>query len=81
MTLWSWIASVTCLLGMWLNLRRLTAAYWLFAASAVMWIAYDARIGNWPRVALNAVALAMAAQGAWKYRGSRFQTPSRGGRK
>ena len=69
----SWIASLTCLAGMWMNLRRLAAAYWLFSASALMWMAFDGRQGNWPRVALNAVALSMAVQGAWQYRGRRFQ--------
>ncbi len=63
-----WITVAASLLGVWLNIQRHVACFWIWAASNVVWAFADVTHGLLPQAALQAVYFGLSIYGIVKWR-------------
>lgn len=66
MTFYFWVATVICLTGTVINVKRVNWCFVLWAIGEIMWLAYDIGAGMTARAILDFVGLALAIWGAWE---------------
>ena len=66
MSPYCWTATLVCITGTVINVKRVNWCFVLWAIGETMWLAYDIRVGNPSRAILDAVGLALALWGAWE---------------
>jgi len=70
-----WLVSMAALLGVWLNIRRHVACFWIWLGTNSVWTYADLVHDLYAQAALQAVYVALSLYGIWTW--SRF--PARGG--
>jgi len=68
-----WLVSIASLVGVWLNIRRRVACFYIWTATNAVWMVVDASHGIWPQAALQGVYFGLAVYGirAWSGRRER----------
>ena len=71
MTTVYWITAAASLVGVWLNIRRHVACFWIWAATNATWVYADAAHGLVQQAVVQAVYFAMSIYGmlAWRPHG------------
>ena len=64
-----WIVSVAALIGVWLNIKKNVACFWIWAFTNAAWLVVDVKHGIYPQAALMAVYLVLSIYGIYKWRG------------
>ena len=60
-----WLASAVALAGVWLNIRKHVACFWLWSFSNAVWVYADIRHGIYPQATLQAVYVVLSIYGIW----------------
>ena len=66
-----WCVSLAALVGVWLNIKKHVACFYIWTCTNAVWTAVDAAHGIWPQAALQAVYFVLAVYGACKWRRER----------
>jgi nicotinamide mononucleotide transporter len=62
-----WLTSLASLAGVWLNIRRRVACFWIWSATNAVWVVADLLHGIYPQAALQAVYVALSLYGIWAW--------------
>lgn len=62
-----WLTSLAALTGVWLNIRRHVACFYLWTATNAVWAWADWRHGLKAQAALQCVYLVLSLWGIWKW--------------
>lgn len=65
-----WLTSLAALVGVWLNIKKHVACFWLWAATNAVWAYADFRHGLPAQAALQAVYFTLSLYGIWKWSAS-----------
>lgn len=63
-----WVTALAALVGVWLNIRRHVACFWIWAATNATWAVVDYLHGIYAQSALQAVYFCMSIYGITKWR-------------
>ena len=66
MTTYCWIATLICLTGTAINVKRINHCFVFWTIGEIMWIIYDLGQALWSRTILDAVGLVMAVWGIYE---------------
>ena len=66
-----WLTSVAALLGVWLNIRKHVASFWIWAFTNATWTYVDYQHGIYPQAALQGVYFILSLYGIWQWSGLR----------
>ena len=67
MTILYWLTSLAALVGVWLNIRKHVACFWIWAMTNAVWTYADFTHDLLPQAALQAVYFALSIFGIWKW--------------
>ena len=70
METWLWITSIAALIGVWLNIHRHVAFFYLWLVTNFVWTIADFRYGLYAQAALQAVYVCLSAYGIYKWSSS-----------
>ena len=62
-----WLTAVAALIGVWLNIRKHVASFWIWAFTNATWACVDYQHGIYPQAALQAVYFMLSLYGIWKW--------------
>ncbi len=62
-----WATAIAALIGVWLNIHRHVACFFIWAATNAIWAAVDYHHGIHGQAALQAVYFALSLYGIWKW--------------
>ena len=65
-----WLTSIAALVGVWLNIRRHVACFWIWSVTNAVWVYADLEHGIVPQAMLQAVYFLLSIYGirAWSRR-------------
>ncbi len=63
-----WITAAASLLGVWLNIHRHVACFWIWSATNAVWAFADVTHGLLPQAALQVVYFGLSVYGIVKWR-------------
>jgi len=63
-----WLTAVASLLGVWLNIQRRVACFWIWSITNATWAYADAMHGLLPQAALQIVYFGLSVYGIVKWR-------------
>lgn len=63
MTAFYWLTAAASLLGVWLNIHRHVACFWIWAATNATWAYADAAHGLAPQAVVQAIYFALSIYG------------------
>lgn len=66
MSFYFWTATVVCLAGTVINVKRVNWCFVLWAVGETMWLCHDIGAEAYARAVLDFVGLALAVWGAWE---------------
>ncbi len=72
MTALTWITAIAALIGVWLNIRKHVACFWIWSATNAAWVYVDLSHGIFAQAALQAAYVALAVYGIFQW----SRTPS-----
>jgi nicotinamide mononucleotide transporter len=62
-----WLTSLAALIGVWLNIRKHVASFWIWAFTNAVWAGVDYVHGIHAQAALQTVYFALSIYGIWKW--------------
>ena len=62
-----WLISLAALVGVWLNIRKHVASFWIWSVTNATWAYVDWAHGIYPQAALQAVYFVLSLYGIWKW--------------
>lgn len=66
MTAYCWVATIVCIIGTIINVKRINYCFLFWMAGEVMWVLYDVGQELWSRVILDLLGLVLAIWGAYE---------------
>lgn len=63
MTAVSWVAAIASLVGVWLNIRRNVACFWIWLVTNSAWVVVDLHAGIFAQAALQGVYVGLSIYG------------------
>lgn len=66
MTLYCWIATLICITGTVINVKRINYCFLFWIFGEIMWVIYDVGQDLWSRTILDLLGLALAIWGAYE---------------
>lgn len=63
-----WTTSIASLIGVWLNIKKKVACFWIWAATNAIWTYGDIQHEIYPQAALQAAYFGLAVFGIYKWR-------------
>lgn len=72
-----WITSLASLFGVWLNIKKHVACFWIWAFTNATWTYVDLKHEIYPQAALQAAYFVLALYGIGKWSSMRFQRKSK----
>ncbi|MBI4584567.1 MAG: nicotinamide mononucleotide transporter [Planctomycetes bacterium] len=63
-----WVTATAALIGVWLNIHRHLACFFIWAGTNAVWAAVDYRHGIYGQAGLQAVYFLLSLYGIWKWR-------------
>ena len=67
MTVLTWITAIAALIGVWLNIRKHVACFWIWVGTNTVWTYADLRHGLPAQAGLQAVYLVLSICGIWRW--------------
>lgn len=67
MSVLAWITAIASLVGVWLNIRRHVACFWIWTGTNVIWTVIDLQAGIYAQATLQAVYVGLALYGLWSW--------------
>ena len=80
MTTVYWLTSLAALVGVWLNIKKQVACFWIWAVTNAVWVYADVAHGIYPQAALQAIYFGLAIYGIWKWRSDARREERHGGK-
>ena len=65
MTVYCWVATIICITGTVINIKRINWCFYLWAVGEVMWVIYDLSQNLWSRTMLDLLGLVLALIGIY----------------
>ena len=62
-----WLIAVAALVGVWLNIRKHVACFWIWALTNATWTVVDYQHGIYPQAVLQAVYFVLSVYGIWQW--------------
>ena len=62
-----WLTSIAALVGVWLNIHRNVACFWIWSATNSVWVYADLTHGIYPQAALQSVYAILSVYGIWSW--------------
>ena len=62
-----WLVALASLLGVWLNIQKHVACFWIWSATNAVWVYADLSHGIYPQAALQAVYFGLAVYGVHQW--------------
>jgi len=62
-----WLTSIAAVIGVWLNIKKHVACFWIWSATNATWTYVDFTHGMYPQAALQAVYCVLSLYGIWKW--------------
>ena len=62
-----WITALAALLGVWLNVQKHVACFWIWAVTNAVWTYADITHDLLPQAGLQAVYFGLSIYGIWKW--------------
>lgn len=66
MTVYCWIATIICITGTIINVKRINLCFLLWVVGDIMWVIYDVGQTLWSRTMLDLLGLGLAVWGAYE---------------
>lgn len=66
-----WLISILALIGVWLNIKKRVACFWIWSFTNAVWTYVDFKHGIYAQAALQAVYFLLAIYGIYKWSGCR----------
>lgn len=63
--MYCWIATLICITGTVINIKRINWCFYLWAIGETMWVIYDLSQGLWSRTFLDLLGLTLALVGIY----------------
>ncbi len=62
-----WFVSIAALVGVWLNIKKHVACFWIWAGTNAVWAYVDAIHGIWPQAALQMTYFLLSVSGVFSW--------------
>jgi len=62
-----WLTSIAALIGVWFNIRKHVACFWIWAFTNAVWVYADIQHDILPQAALQFVYFLLSIYGIWKW--------------
>ena len=62
-----WLTSLAALIGVWLNIQRRVACFWIWMVTNAVWVVADIRHEIYPQAALQSVYFLLSIYGIWRW--------------
>lgn len=73
-----WLTSAAALVGVWLNIRRCPACFWIWLFTNSIWTYADFKHGLHAQAALQSVYVVLSFYGIWSWTGDRKERSRHG---
>ncbi len=72
-----WLTSIIALAGVWLNIKKHVACFWLWGCTNAVWVYADLKHGLAPQAALQAIYFVLSVYGIYRWSAGAETKPSR----
>jgi nicotinamide riboside transporter PnuC len=62
-----WLTAIAALIGVWCNIHRNVACFWIWSITNAIWVVADIRHGIYPQAVLQFIYFNLAIYGIWKW--------------